>query len=370
MTKTQVVGLIAAALAARWGPEARACAGLVHAVDDLAESDHAEVVFEVAGDQVAVSYLASYVGDAAAFGWVIPVPSREVAAVEDGDPSLFERLRAASAPAIEWGEEEAAAGCGLGCLAGASKGGDLAGGTRGTQNVTVLDQGFTGTFDYVVVASDDAADLQAWFVENGWEGLPADDLQHYVDVGGAFVALSLTPDITTTPAEGAPLPPLRVRYAGGGLRFPSVMARHGAVDAQRTTAYVVADARAVLAEGWTSEDGGVLRAPDVDPEVAFLARLGGLGEDRAWLRSWAAPFADGAGADRFATRFDTWAPTDVHDVDAVFDVEASTEPLSTTVDVSSDDERAAGGGLALLGLLGWGLRRRGAVRSAGTAARR
>ncbi len=342
--------VVAGALAS--GTSAYACAGLVHEVGALAESDHAEVAFEVGSGEVAVSYAVAYTGDAADFGWVIPVPG-EVAAVDDGDVGLFTALRERSAPLVNYGSSAESDSGGCGCLFGA---GSKAGGTRSNDGVTVLDEGFTGTYDYVVITATDAGDLDAWFADHGWEGLAADDLSHYVDLGATFVALQVTPASATTPASGAALPPVRIRYAGDELRFPSVMARHGLVDAQRTTAYVVADSRAKAVAGWTSEDGGTLLGDPEDPELAFLARLGVLGEDRAWLRTWAGTFVTDGGDERFATRFDTYAPTDVHDADAVFGLEASTEPLSTTIDVSQ--EEMAAGGIALLGMFGWRLRRR------------
>lgn len=338
------------------GSAAWACAGLVHGDDELAESDHAEVVFEVGDGEVSVSYVAGYAGDAASFGWVIPVPGTTAPLVEDGDADLVSTLRAVSAPAIEWGDVDDGGG-GCGCLASAGKSDGTPGGRSTSSNgFTVIDEGFTGTFTYTTVAATDAGVLAAWFAEHGWSGLPAEDLQHYVDAGSVFVALTIDPAVATTPIEGSPLPPVRLTYAGDEVRFPSVMARHGLVD-QRTTVYVVADGRAVASEGWTAEDGGVIDAPYEDPEYAFLDRLGALGEDRAWLRTWAGPVSVG-GADRFATRFDTYAPPEVHDADAVFALEASTAPLSTTIDVSSDEQQAAAGGLAVVALLGWGLRRR------------
>lgn len=341
------------------GGVARACAGLVHDGGDFAESDHAEVVFEVGDGEVSASYLAAYVGDAAAFGWVIPVPGDAAPRVEDGDPDLFDGLRAASAPRVEWGAPEASeGGCALGCLAGAKSGGDLARqGSTASNGPTLIDQGFTGTFDYVVLAGGDATELQAWLDDRGWSGLPAEDLQHYVDAGSVFVALAISPAIATTPAEGAPLPPVRLTYPGDVLRFPSVMARHAAGGLQRTTAYVVGDGRAALVEGWTSEDGGRLEAPGFDPEEAFLLRLGGLGDDRAWLRTWAGPFSV-AGEARVATRFDTYAPTAVHDADAVFAIEDESGPIATVVDVSEPAEGRAAGLAAAAVLGGSWLRRR------------
>lgn len=318
-------------------PAAWACAGLVHVEGDLAESDHAEVVFATAGGEVEVSYRVGYTGTAAEFGWVIPVPG-DVAAVEDGDADLFQRLRGLTAPTVsyETGSGSDGGGCALGCGSGSKAGGS----PTSTDGLTIVAEGFTGTYDFVVVEATDPAGLQAWLDAAGWSGLAEEDLEHYVDLGASFVALSLHPDVATTPSGGRDLPPLRVRYAGGEQRFPSVLARNAAVDTQRTTVWVVGDTRATVS-GWSSEDPTRLQANGLDPAVVFLDALGALGADQRWLRSWAGP---GEGA--FVTRFDTWAPAEVHDTDAVFAFEASTEELHTSIDATD-----GGGSTASLGLL-------------------
>lgn len=334
------------------GAAAWACAGFVHEAADLAESDHATVLFELDGERIEVSYEAGYVGHAETFGWVIPVVG-DVDVVEDGDGARFDALRALSAPTVDFGSSSTGGagggGCALGC-GGASKGGGLrSDGTPNGQGFTIVEEGFTGTYAYTVITATDVAELTAWFDDHGWEGLPPEDIDHYVGLGASFVALALAPDVATTPAAGRELPPIRIGYAGEP-RFPSVMARHASVPAQRTTAFVVGETRAVVS-GWDSEDPeGPIDATALEAEDAFLRRLEGLGDDRAWLRTFAGPDLDG----RFVTRFDTYAPTEVHTVDAVFALEDSTESLSTTIDASD----GAAASLGLLGLGAWLRRRR------------
>src|SRR5687768_12918754 len=202
------------------------CAGISHEEGVLAESDAAEVLFEVVPGQVAVSYAVRYTGDAPDMGWVIPVPSTP-RSVEDGDAERIELLRDASQPIVEWIEEDDSSGGG-GCGCGATSKYGLAGsvGDRGN-DVTVVAEGFTGTYDYVAIAADEVADLEAWFADNGWTGLATEDLDHYVASGSTFVALRVVPDTAETPVEGRELPPVRITYDGDAMMFPAVMALHG-----------------------------------------------------------------------------------------------------------------------------------------------
>lgn len=320
---------------------AEACGGLVHDEESLAESDTAEAILEGGTWEGApaslVSYEVTWQGDAADFGWVLPVPGAFLG-LADAEPARFEDLRWASQPVVVYpddGGASAPAGCGCG---GASKGGDLSsGGTRGDgSGVTVVAEGFTGTYEYVAIAGDDPEALQGWFEEHGWTGLDAGDLAHYQELGATFVALRVLPGAAT--GSAAQLPPVTLAY-DGPLLYPAAMLGHATVPDQRTTLYVLGDARAALG-GWSSED-----VPEIagdandDPLDLFEDALLDRGVDRTYVRTWAGAWYDagapeGVDPERFLTRFDARSPTGVHtvDVDVAFEGGAdATRGLTTRI---------------------------------------
>jgi hypothetical protein len=132
----------------RLSTEAWPCAGLTHEPSVLAESDSSVALFEVGEGEIAVTYEVTYEGDAPDLGWVIPVPG-EVSEVEDGEQQLLDELLARSAPEVlhpSSGEQEHR-GCCLVSTYGVRAGASNA--------VEVLAEGFTGTYDYVVVSADE-----------------------------------------------------------------------------------------------------------------------------------------------------------------------------------------------------------------------
>jgi hypothetical protein len=197
----------------------------------------------------------------------------------------------------------------------------------------VVAEGFTGTYDYTVLAAQDVGALHDWLAQHGFGEPDAGDLDHYVSAGWAFVALTL--HASAPAAEETALPPIELDYPGDAVAFPAVMARHATLPTQRTTVYVVGDATATVAEGWSSVDEPVIAGGD-DPDDRWTSELTGLGSARSYLRTWSGPF-DG----RQATRFDTLAPREVHDADVVFGFADRAESLSTTIDVSGGAGQAA-----------------------------
>ncbi|MEQ1504203.1 MAG: DUF2330 domain-containing protein [Myxococcota bacterium] len=341
---TPVVGMSVGMLWALSG-SAWACAGLVHDDTSLAESDAAEVLFEPGDGEVAVSYAVAYTGNAADFGWVIPVPGA-VSAIEDGDADRIASLRQASQPVVSWpSADQPSAGCACG---GAAKSGDSL--ESRSNDLEIVAEGFTGTYAYVVIEATDADALTAWFTDNGWAGIDPDDVAHYVSIGAAFAALQVVPETADTPVDGRLLPPVRIRYAGDALLFPAVMARHAAVSEQHTTLYVVGADRATLA-GWTFEEPSGLSGSD--PVAVWDDALAALGADRAYARTFAGAVDGG-----FLTRFDTIAPTEVHDADVTLALGDGTDGFQVTIRVDGGDSGSeAAIPLGLLLLAGVGARR-------------
>jgi hypothetical protein len=328
------------------------CGGLTHHEEALAESDSLVSVFELSSDRVAVTYEVTYVGNAEDIGWVIPVPA-EVLEVADGQAVLLDELLGASAPIVSYPviETEEKRGCRVALASGGSKD---AGNSQDSEFVEVEAEGFTGTYDYVVVRANEPEALAAWFEQNGWEGLPQDNLAHYVELGSHFVGIRVVPDSALTPAEGRQLPPVRIEYEGSELRFPAVMARHLGAAPQRSTLFVLADQRATIESGWAHED--LTDLDGADANTAFEDALSEFGASRTFARIWANQHDD-----YFATRFDTIAPRELHDADVVFAVADGTDSMRLYIDQSSSSGSAV---LLLLPLLGLPLLRRRAPTAA------
>lgn len=331
------------------------CAGLVHEEGALAESDIQEAILEHTGTGSRVSYLAQYDGDAASFGWIIPIFG-EFQAISDGDPARFDELRDSTSPAVyrEYADTDST---GCGCM-GASKGGDnaLQDTAAGGRGFDVVAEGFTGTFDYSVIAGDDAAAMVAWLDENGWEGgSAAAAIDAYVAEGGVqFVALRLHLEAGETPSEGRELPPVVLDYGGSSLRFPAIMAKDGDVDELRTTVWVVGEARARVS-GWSATELPVIEGSlDDDPTTLWLEALRAVGGmSPGYGLSWAGE-RDGA----FLTRFDSLVHKDAHTVDATFTDDDGTTSASTEIWLYEEASSSTALFLVPLVLFGFGLRRR------------
>jgi hypothetical protein len=323
------------------------CAGLVHEGSLLAESDAASAIFERAEGGTAVTYEVTYAGNAADFGWIVPVPGDFVSIVE-ADPQRFADLDGISAPVVET-VHDTPSGCGC------SKGDALAGGEgRGlgdtSNGVDIVAEGFTGTYEYVAIAAADSADLIAWLETNGWAvGDTADAIDHYVALGDVFVALKVVPQVAETPDEGRLLPPVTLTYGGDVMRFPAVMAAYASAPEQRTVVYVVGEGTAT-ATGWTAEEVPQIVGTIDDSGAA-------LWEDalraRGAATKYALTYSDGQ-----VTRFDTLAPRSAHTADATFTLGAARSVETRVVLYEDPPESSSAMGLLPLAAAGWLLRRR------------
>ncbi|MFT4627325.1 MAG: hypothetical protein ACI8PZ_006009 [Myxococcota bacterium] len=325
---------------------ALACAGLVHSEGLSAESASQEAIFDVHDDGTEVTYRVTWEGDAAEFGWLIPIPGTFVGLV-DADAARFDTLRELTAPWVTWDEayEDGTTGCGCG---GAAKGGD---GLREADNVaggvTVVAEGFTGTYDFAVLQADDPAAIATWLDDNGWsDGGTTPVLNTYADDGVLTLAalrLQVSPS-----GDTADLPPITLSYTGGDVRFPSRMAQVAMAPAVRTTVWVVDDGPSSTT-GWVTERLDSILGDTTDDPVALLET------ELASLAATAPTFAltyvgeiDG----RTVSRFDTLAAPGVHTVDAVFVPADSPDDLHLEIELVAGRSAALGLlPLALLALL-------------------
>lgn len=332
------------------------CAGIFHGDGALAESGVQEVLLRAGESTVTASYRVTYEGDAASFGWVIPVPGAFVS-LSDGEDRVFEDLESLTAPIVDYIEEEGAddGGCGCGAKDNALRGGGL-GETAGTDSgLEIIAEGFSGTYAYTVLEATSAEPLLAWLEENGWEaGNSQTSIESYVSDGGfQFVAISLAPDDPVTYDGGRNLPPVDIVYEGTTLSYPARMGRYAMEDALRTTVWIEAAHQASVS-GWSSQTlGTITHEPDLSAEAIFRSALADLSATSpTYNLSWS-----GNGDSGWVTRFDTYTPAELHTVDAVFTVGTTDEEVQTVLRIGYVEGAAAWLLLPLLGL-GVGLRRR------------
>lgn len=315
---------------------ASACAGLFHDDESIVESDVQEAIFTVnADDTVTVSYRVTYEGDAANFGWVIPIPSPFVS-LDDGDEEDFLSLEELTAPVATWdygdgGDEDE--GCGCGADSKALGGGDNSDSALG--GVDIVAEGFAGPYTYTVIEAASSDDLLAWLTENGWTVRESGaDIAAYVSDGGfQFVAITLTPESAETPPEGRQLPPVDIVYGGSEVLYPARMARGSMTEQLRTTLWVVAPHQYTLSAGWTEATLAPITGDvNADPTTLFQEALGDVaGDTAAYALTWS---GSGTAADSWITRFDTLANREVHTADAVFGQAAADESVQTTIALS------------------------------------
>jgi hypothetical protein len=313
-------------LAAMLGPRpAQACGAFFHPPEALAESRSFEVLFEQREGEVQVDWRVIYQGDAEAFGWVVPFAG-SFASLEDGDPALFDSLRALTDPQEDL-EEVEPSGC------ADAKGGDgLNFDTGGGRGVEVVAQGFTGTYAYAVLEATDAAALEGWLEEHGWElGEASEAAAAYVAEGGwQFLALSLAVE-GSAETQGRELPPVRLVYQGDALVWPARMAGAGMAAPTHTTLYVQGDQRASIAAGWGEAEVALVWDDGESPEYmrfeAWPEALEELGEDASFGVVWS-----GAREGGWLTRFETLAPASAYQAaDVTFALDGGTDAAVHTL---------------------------------------
>lgn len=342
---------------------ARACAMMPHREGVLAESDHQQAIFTVepTGGS-SVEYRVSWEGDAAEFGWIVALPD-SYTGLSDGDVARFEALLGLTAPRVfielntdEDDDDGGDQGCGCGGVGGA-KATDLAGGgdTANALGVSLIDQGFTGTYDYVVLQGDDVEGMGAWLSGAGYV-LDADaeaNLAALVAEGGwVFAALRLSPEAGST---GGALPPIRFALSDERLVFPARMGRISDGRLMKNTFFVLGPAPMALS-GWGSVDARSRDIDDQDPVEAFEEWQLEVGTTEAVaLRTYVGEDVDG----RWITRFDSEVEARAMTADARFEAGA-VDTIHTSLEGRQGRGPApAGAALLPLGLLAaLGLRRR------------
>jgi len=318
----------------------------------LAVSDAQEVILEANAAGTKTSYRVAYEGDAESFGWLVVVHGNIAeGGVTESDESVFNILREKSQPRLVTTEIQSGGG-GFGCGDMAKSGAAFS--SDEALEVDVTAEGFAGPFAYQVLSAESGDALTVWLENEGFLlGDAASTIDQYITEGGySFVAVTLAPDSSDTPAGGRHLPALSIQSDSDELHFPARMAISSMAETQRTTIFVLGENTAKLSSGWNMSTASYLNSQGADPLVSFEDALlvDGSAEVPSYWRTYS-----GAHEGMWMTRFDASAPRIVHTVDPRFGFEDWQDNLFLDIEIDDSDSNGA---WVLLPLLGLGVLRR------------
>jgi hypothetical protein len=235
-----IIGLFASLATIAIAPPARteACGGFFCQqvpIDQAAE----QIIFRQDGDQVTAVVLIQYVGDAADFSWVVPVPG--VPELSVGSELVFSSLEPATRPQFNLtinGEPCPSLDFPIGFNVAAP----TADAGSAEDGVEILSRLAVGPFDVVVVTSEDSEAMATWLTDNNYDltDRGRELIEPYVNEGMNFVAVRLRQDQGTGDIQ-----PLIMRYTS---QDPMVPIRLTAVAAQQdmgVLVWLLGSARAV-----------------------------------------------------------------------------------------------------------------------------
>jgi hypothetical protein len=339
------------------------CAGLLHDSDFLAESDAQEVIFSSDGDTTTVEYKVQFFGDAENFGWVIPFFG-DFVSLEDGEEERFELIRSRTQPVVysqyldSGGEASSGVGC-RGARMDKALGGSVDEGDFESNSIEVTAEGFTGSYEYIVISANEPADLAPWLAENGWEtGATQEAIDEYASEEGVYFALIKLTDVEYN-EENQELPPVKITYQGTQMRFPAMMARYGN-SLVRTRIYVTGDQGAQV-NGWTSTTMEINGDIDDDPTTLYdnaILEIGG--NNSSYLNSYIGFYYSYEGENLgWVSRFDTLVNPSAHTLDSVFTLNGGEDQVHLQINLieSEVDQSYLFLPVLLLGI-GWSRRRR------------
>ncbi|HWB80951.1 MAG TPA: DUF2330 domain-containing protein [Nannocystaceae bacterium] len=209
------------------------------------------IIFVWDGDAIEAHIQIQYMGEAAQFGWVLPLQS--VPEFSVGSQPLFDALLASTVPT--YGFSQTFDDCSLddgsdpgngsfGSTAASSASGD-GGGESGDSNgeppgPQILLTETVGAFEITVLQGDDPMEVYDWLAENGYqqdpEALPI--LGEYIEEGLVFGAVKLTGG-----ADVDEIHPIVLRFQGSEPCVPLRLTRIAAVDDMGVRTFFLGDAR-------------------------------------------------------------------------------------------------------------------------------
>lgn len=321
--------------------------------------------------------------DAARFAWVLPVPAPIVQdRVVKVAPEAMDALLAGTDPRYAWSTSCGWAWMGMYACA-ADRGADSGGARAGTTLLRELD---VGPYELALLDAKVGADVTGWLTERGYAVPAALEplIDQYLAEGWLLLAVSL--ELEELPEDHAALPALAFTYQSTRVAYPIRISAGSALDDVETLVFTIGPrptapegepwVQPELGQGFVGDDfatwyGGVARAAVAEA---------GQGQ-RAWLLehnqregasvdSQGRYVTDGASQElvtalldldlldaeqlsqgAVVTRYRTWLSADQMGADLVLVPDDSVP--DTVIELGRYQ-----GGLLLLGLGGWALRRR------------
>ena len=197
------------------------------------------ILFVDRGDSVTAHVQIAYVGEAADFAWILPVPSRPSLAVSHNE--VFRQLQSATQPTflLEW--EEDGDECGL-LFPPFARLEEAVPTSAQDDGVTVVAEERVGPYETVVLTSETPEAVVNWLTDNGYQlgALGPGLLAPYVEMGMHFLALRLSPN-----RELGDLQPIAMTYAAHTPMIPIQLTAIATEPDLGVTAWILGEDRAV-----------------------------------------------------------------------------------------------------------------------------
>ncbi len=315
------------------------CAGLLHSGQVMVESDVQQVIFSLDNGNTIAEYRIHYQGDATEFGWVIPTFGA-FQSIEERDGSRFAELEELTAPNVtRISAPEPACGS-------TAKGGDFSIDNPDEDFI----QGYTGSFEYVVVPASESASFSDWASENGWETSSIDSIlpQYASEPTIELILLRVRQDLTQV--EVAESPSLKITYTGQEMRFPAMLGKSSPLPELTTVVYVEGTTMAQVG-GWATEEVGELEGvlnEDVS-DILYEERLREISQSRA---SFGVVFSGETATGQWVTRFDSIVTPEQNTHEPFFSFTDDRTSIETNITLTETSNAWVwgAGALALLGL--------------------
>ena len=214
------------------------------------------ILFAHDGNQVTAYIQIQYQGNAADFGWLVPLPS--VPTLELGSDELFTKLQGATNPQYQIRTQVDSCGGpinfssgGCGAFGSSESGSNTSvsdGGVGFTSdlgafnNPALVEQGSIGPYDYAVLKADDKAEMLTWLADNRYyvPDATGQAVQPYIHTGAFFLALKLK-----SGENAGSVAPIVLRYASDLPMIPITLTQVGAIPDMGVLVWLLGNARAI-----------------------------------------------------------------------------------------------------------------------------
>ncbi len=256
-----------------------------------------QIVFRQEGDETVAMIKIDYVGNAADFGWVLPVPTTPEISL--GSDQIFTELELNTRPQFILSNE------GTACPSASSSSSNSSSSSSSSSNsssssssgsVFIEQELSVGAFDAKIISSDDASSLASWLADNDLDlsEQGSDLLAPYIQARSKFVVLKLK-----NRANIGSIQPVILRYKSSVPVIPMTL-----------TAVAAQDDMGVLV--WLLGDGRGVPHKDFKHIIPNYTRLNWFSGNRSAYLSYQnliTEAANEAGGQAFATDFAGYMPS-------------------------------------------------------------